>query len=103
MISSFLYASLHPGFPLLRYSLKKKQKMPPLIDTLPEEMVGLEHILVPERIMVLLNELKRNHRLWVLANLNHPERLRPMIANASNVASHIAQCKAKNVADYRSY
>ena len=58
---------------------------------------------MPERIMVLLNELKRNHRVWVLANLNHPERLRAMIANASNVASHIAQCKAKNVADYRSY
>ena len=69
----------------------------------PEEVIGLELTIVSERTMQFLDALKMNHKFWVLADLNHSERVRAMIANASTVASYIAHCKAKNVSDYCSY
>ncbi|KAK1733077.1 hypothetical protein QTG54_016215 [Skeletonema marinoi] len=70
----------------------------------PEEvLIGLEGKTTSERIMRLFDALKRNHRMWILSEQNHPGRLRGMISNVSTVSSYIAHCKAKNIANYSSY
>lgn len=68
----------------------------------PEEIIGLEHITMSRRAVLLLDALKRNHKMGIL-HLHHPERFEAMISNVSTVMAYIALCKAKNLVDHRSY
>ena len=64
----------------------------------PEEMIGIEHVIISRRVIQLLAALKRNHGMAILMSFQ-PERFDAIASHVSTVMGYIAYCKAKNLAE----